>query len=72
MSQSRKMSLLESITQRAGMLFVIAPVITLWWLPFNGLEVRDYWEGVWFSWPFVLVATIYGYGVRRFFNGRMN
>lgn len=68
MKQSRMMSLIEVVLQRAGMLFVISPLMALWWLPFNGLGVRGYWDGVWLSWPFVAVAVAYGYVVRRWFN----
>ena len=64
------MSFWESTIQRAGMLFAVAPAIALWWFPYNGLEVRSYWLGVWLAAPFAVSGLLYGWMVRMYFNAR--
>lgn len=69
MKQRRIVSLVEIITQRAGGLFVISPAIAIFWLPMNGREVMGYVDAIWLSWPFMAASVVYGYAVRRLFEG---
>ncbi len=70
MKQKRLVSLFEEFAKRLGVLFIIAPVVSMVWLPYLGMEVNGYWHGVWISWPYVACALVYGYCLRRYFEGR--
>jgi hypothetical protein len=62
------MSFIEETTKRVVVLFVVAPAVSLIWLPMQGMEVTGYWHGVLLSWPFVVVALVTGWAIRRGFN----
>lgn len=68
MSQSHKSSLIEEAVKRGVVLFGVGPLVSMIWLPLNGRDVYGFWDGVWLSWPFVFVAFVTGYGIRRLFN----
>jgi hypothetical protein len=61
------MSAIEEAAKRAVVLFVVAPAVSLYWLPYNGLPVADFADALWLSWPFVAAAMVTGYAIRRLF-----
>ena len=67
MIQTRRASLIEETVKRAVVLFVISPLVAMWWLPANGRAVMGYADALWLSLPFVLCALVSGYVIRRLF-----
>jgi hypothetical protein len=67
--QSPSQSAKETTWRLAGMTFIFAPLISMTWLPFMQPEINNgtYLEALLIGIPYVLVAWVWGYGVRRFY-----
>lgn len=66
--QTPTMSIVETVTRQAGMLFIIAPLISVAWLD----GVATYYGGLAASWPFMVAAFFWGLLVRRLFNSSVS
>ena len=62
--QTHLQSITEVIAGRIGMLFIGA-AFSLWWIP---QEAPTFLLALWKTWPYILLATVWGYFIRRAFN----
>jgi hypothetical protein len=72
MSQSPQQSALETTVRLMGMTLVFAPLINLTWLPYMQPEINTgtYWAALLIGIPYVFIAWIWGYGLRRFYENK--
>ena len=61
--QTRLRSAIEVIAGRLGMLFLGA-LFSLWWIP---SEAPDFLMALWKTWPYILIALVWNYIIRRIF-----
>ena len=61
--QTRLQSIIEVVTGRSGMLFLGA-LFSLWWIP---KEAPTFLAALWKTWPYILIALVWNYLVRRTF-----
>jgi len=62
--QTHFQSLVEVVVGRAGSLFIGA-TFSLWWIP---EEAPTFLLALWKTWPYIFLAIVWGYFIRRAFN----